>query len=91
MTAFAASLFVFAAFTSGWAIVASWLRFGASVKALPAQLSACPRELVVHWRSVERTWPLSPIPVESTPSRVVRLAPGLEWPQSEASSLPLAA
>lgn len=91
MTALAACLFVFAALASGWVIVVSWLRFGASMKALRAQIADCPDDNSLRWQIVEPEPSLSLNAGKSRPSWVTQLATGLEWPQSRATPLPLAA
>lgn len=81
MTVFAACLFALAAFTSAWAIAASWRRYGSGVRALRAQLAACPDNTAIRWRAVFRPGPsLTAVRMAPTARRARRAAPALARP-----------
>lgn len=84
MTAFAACLFAFAALTSAGIIAASWKRYGKRALSLRADLKACPEEMVIHWKSIERRPCPGPFAIRMDravrPVRQNAPAHGLEWP-----------
>lgn len=91
MTAFAACLFVLAAFASLCSIAAGWARLGGAARELRAQLAACPETTAISWNAIERRPLFTPMPLGGR--RAVRQAlviqggisqsvrgSGLAWP-----------
>lgn len=84
MTAFAACLFAFAALISAGIIAASWCRHGKRALSLRGELKACPGEMAINWKSIERRRYPGPFALRMDravrPVRQNTPAQGLEWP-----------
>lgn len=86
MTAFATGLFALAAAAATWSLLGTVLRFAPAAAALRADLACCPEEMIVEWKSLERSLrSINEARSASLRKRPARRGASLDWPQVGAS------